>query len=128
MVQQEKAIENLEKKAEEYKKKAELLYIHFQECERVLSMLKTGIKDQSITELSRVLEKTTLLKELRPDKSEVTIGLKDERGAISDVKLNFRRTVNENAGIYYDRAKKAREKLEGAKKSLENTKKQLWRK
>lgn len=127
LAQQEKAIANLEKKAKDNKEKAEIIYVHYPECERILNILKTGIKDKGIAELTTALKEMPSFKELEPAKSEVTLNLRDEKGGITDISLNFKISVDENAGVYYDKAKKAREKLEGAKKSLEETKKQIDR-
>ncbi len=127
LAQQEKAISNLENKAEEAKNKADLIYVHYQVCERILAMLKTGIKEKDLVELTADLKEIPSFKKLEPDKSEVILGLKDEKGDLADIALNFRMSLEENAGLYYDKAKKAREKLEGAKKSLEETKKHLAR-
>jgi predicted ribosome quality control (RQC) complex YloA/Tae2 family protein len=127
LAQQEKAIVNLENKAEEAKRKADLVYVHYQECQRILSMLKTGIKEKEVVELTANLKETPSFKKLELDKSEVTLNLKNGKGGLADIALNFRISVEENAGIYYDKAKKAKEKLEGAKKSLEETKKHLAR-
>ncbi len=127
LAQQEKAIANLEKKAETFKNKAELLYVHYPECERILTMIKTGIKETDMIELIADLKKTKSFKKLEPEKSEVMLSLKDEKGTLTDIALNFKISVDENAGVYYDKSKKAREKLEGAKKSLEETKKHLTR-
>ena len=41
------------------------------------------------------------------------------------ITLNFTKTIHENAGIYFDKAKKAKKKLEGAKKALEISKQKL---
>ena len=35
------------------------------------------------------------------------------------IEINLNKSVDENAGIYYDKAKKARKKLEGAKATVE---------
>jgi predicted ribosome quality control (RQC) complex YloA/Tae2 family protein len=127
LAQQEEAMVNLERKAEDFKNKAELTYVHYQECERILGMLKMGLKEMDLVVLTEELKKTNSFKKLEPGKKEVTLSLKDKDGNVSDVILDFRISVEENAGNYYDKAKKAREKLEGAKKSLEETKSKLDR-
>ncbi len=42
-----------------------------------------------------------------------------------EVEIHFSKSVDENAGKYFDLAKKNKKKLEGAKKALENSKKEL---
>ncbi|MBI5159341.1 DUF814 domain-containing protein [Candidatus Micrarchaeota archaeon] len=41
------------------------------------------------------------------------------------IELDVRRDLNENAAVYYDEAKKLREKAKGAEKALEETRRQL---
>lgn len=127
LAQQEKAIVNLENKAERAKRKADLIYVHYQECQRILAMLKTGIKERDVVELTADLKAIPSFKKLELDKSEVKLSLRDEKGDLADLALNFKISLEENAGLYYDKAKKAKEKLEGAKKSLDETKKHLTR-
>lgn len=42
-----------------------------------------------------------------------------------EINFSFKKSVNQNAGIYFDKAKKAKKKLEGAKKALLDTRKKL---
>jgi predicted ribosome quality control (RQC) complex YloA/Tae2 family protein len=125
LAQQEKAVTNLEKRAGDLKTKAELIYQHYNECEILLKLIKIRIKEQSTAELLDTLKERPIFKELEPDKDKVMVSLMDEDGNVINVKLNYKKSVNENAGMYYDKAKKAREKLEGAKNSILETKDKL---
>jgi predicted ribosome quality control (RQC) complex YloA/Tae2 family protein len=42
-----------------------------------------------------------------------------------EITLNFTKSIHENAAVYYEKAKKAKKKLEGAKKALEISKQKL---
>ena len=42
-----------------------------------------------------------------------------------EIEINLNKSVDENAGDYFELAKKAKKKLEGAKKALEESKKKL---
>jgi len=42
-----------------------------------------------------------------------------------EININLDKNVEENAQVYFEKAKKAKKKLEGAKRALENTKKKL---
>jgi predicted ribosome quality control (RQC) complex YloA/Tae2 family protein len=53
------------------------------------------------------------------------LNLKDTNNNTFEIKLNFRKTVSENAEKAYDDSKKLRNKLKGAEKSLEKTKEQI---
>ena len=44
---------------------------------------------------------------------------------IMEISLNFTKTIHENAALYYDKAKKAKKKMEGAKKALEISRQKL---
>ncbi|MBU0459211.1 MAG: NFACT family protein, partial [Nanoarchaeota archaeon] len=41
------------------------------------------------------------------------------------IEINLNKTVEENAGTYFNLAKKAKKKLKGAKEALEKTKQEL---
>jgi predicted ribosome quality control (RQC) complex YloA/Tae2 family protein len=125
LVQQERAVLNQKEKTGKYKKIAELIYSNYAECEKVIKVIREGIKEKDISELTFQLKKITSFKSLNPEKSEVRIDLIDEEGNGNEAVLNFKKSVEENAGIYYDKVKKAKEKLEGAKKSYEDTKAKL---
>jgi len=127
LAQQEKAVKNLKERAEEQKNKADLIYVYYQECEKVINLLKTGIKEKDIAELTSLLKEETSFKKLKPEKNEVILSLKDKNDESKEIILNFKSSVEENAGFYYDKAKKSREKLDGAKKSIIETRKQLDR-
>ncbi|UCG69942.1 MAG: NFACT family protein [Thermoplasmata archaeon] len=127
LAQQREAIANLEKRADESKRKAELIYVNYQECEKLLSTINATLKEKVMTELITELQKYPSFIKLEPEKSEVVLSLKDEEGGTTNISLNFRISVEENAGMFYDKAKKAKEKLEGAKKSLEETEQKIKR-
>lgn len=127
LAQQKKAVSRLENQVEEYKRKAELIYMRFKECEGILGALKTGIKKKSIEELKKELENIAPIKNMDPAKNMVTIQLSDESQTQIEIKLDYKKSVNENAGAYYDKSKKAKEKLKGAKNSLKETKDLLER-
>lgn len=40
--------------------------------------------------------------------------------------IDLKKSVSENAGLYYEKSKKAREKIKGARKALEDTLKKIW--
>jgi predicted ribosome quality control (RQC) complex YloA/Tae2 family protein len=120
-VQQEKAIANQEKKAKRDKIVAELIYAHYQECLEILSTLKSAHERKNIQEIIPELKEKKSFRQLDLAKSEVLLALLDEDQNEFEVSLNFKKSLEENAGIYYDKAKKAKEKLEGARKSLAET-------
>jgi predicted ribosome quality control (RQC) complex YloA/Tae2 family protein len=125
--QQEKAIINQEKKAERDRKIAELIYANYQECNSILKTVKEGLENKTIQDLIIKLEKETSFKQLDPVKNVLTILLKTEDEYEIEVILNYKKSIEENAGIYYDKVKRAKEKLDGAIKSLKETENKLNR-
>ena len=98
----EKFIENFEQEVEKSKKLGDLIYAHFNEIEDILNRIKRGELDYD-----------------RKGKS-VEIEFEGER-----IKLYVDKSVGENASIYYDRAKKMREKVKGAREALEKAREEL---
>jgi len=125
LAQQEQAVLNLEKRAEDHKKRAELIYARYQLCESILEIIRTSIKDKDINDVIEALKEFSEFNDLALEKKEVTIDLADEEGNRVQVIMEYEKSLEENAGMYYDKVKKAKEKLEGAKKSITDTKKKL---
>ncbi|UCF07337.1 MAG: NFACT family protein [Thermoplasmata archaeon] len=125
LAQQEEAVLNLQKRAGEHKERAELVYAHYPVCQDILNLIKSSIKERDTADVITKLKEFPEFKDFAPDKKEVTISLKDEVGHLTDITLDYTVSVEENAGLYYDKAKKAKDKLEGAKKSIEDTKKRM---
>ncbi len=98
----EKSIENFEQEAEKSKKIGDLIYGHFNEIKDILDKVRRGELDYD--RKGKILE----------------IELDGER-----IKLYVEKSVGENAGLYYDIAKKMREKVKGAKEALEKAKEEL---
>jgi predicted ribosome quality control (RQC) complex YloA/Tae2 family protein len=61
------------------------------------------------------------IKRLDPSTSTLAMTLPDGEGATVEVELSLNLTVVENANMWYERAKRAREKAAGAKEALEDT-------
>ena len=61
------------------------------------------------------------IKRLEPSDSTVVLLLGDGEGGTAEIALSLNLTVVENANMWYERAKRAREKSAGAKEALEET-------
>lgn len=127
LTQQEQAVMNLEKRAEQHRRRAELIYAHYSICEAVLNTIKTSLKEKDFNDVIASLKEFPEFYALAPEKKEVSINLTDEEGNQSEIVLAYGKSLEENAGIYYDKVKKAKDKLEGAKKSIVDTRKKLDR-
>ncbi|NPA74684.1 MAG: fibronectin-binding domain-containing protein [Euryarchaeota archaeon] len=89
-------IREFEEEAERFRKIGDTIYAHFQEIEALIKEARAGRRD-----FDRKSKKMSV----------------EFDGLKFDIYVN--RSTGENAGIYYDRAKKAREKIKGAKKAIE---------
>ncbi len=98
----EKSIQNFEEEAEKSKKKGDLIYSHFSEIEDILNRAKNG--------------------EIEYNRKEKSLEVEFEG---EKIKLYVNKSVGDNATLYYDRAKKMREKIKGAREALEKAKEDL---
>ena len=123
--QQEEAVKKFEKEIELKKLEGDLIYLNYQECEKLLEEIKgvLELKDKE-NEILRINEKD-IVKRFSPTENLLIVNLKDTKGKIFEIKLSFRRTVSENAEKAYDDNKKLRSKLHGAEKSIKKTREQI---
>ncbi len=98
----EETIEKFAREEERSRKIGELIYAHFGDVERALSEAKGAEISYKARGKTMVLEIEGVPVELRVDKS-----------------------VGENASLYYEKAKKMREKIKGAQQALEKAKEEL---
>ena len=123
--QQEEAVKKFEKEIELRKLEGDLIYLNYQELEKLLDEIKgvLELKDKE-NEILRINEKD-IVKRFSPTENLLIVNLKDIKGKIFEIKLSFRRTVSENAEKAYDDNKKLRSKLHGAEKSIKKTREQI---
>jgi predicted ribosome quality control (RQC) complex YloA/Tae2 family protein len=125
LLQQKQAIEDLSKQIEIKKFEGNLIYLHYQECERLLTDIKKILDLKEKKEEIKKINQKEIVKRFSPTENLLIVNLKDTKGKTFDIKLNFRKTVSENAEEAYDDSKKLRNKLKGAENSLEKTKEQI---
>jgi predicted ribosome quality control (RQC) complex YloA/Tae2 family protein len=93
-------------------------------------------KSQNIAELMyrRFTDIDEIIKELRTDKTYSSPNLRSFNGRDKtamvrfdgvEFKISISSTIHENVQVYYDRAKKAKEKLESVKEALKKSKREL---
>ena len=124
-LQQQEIIKKFEKEIEIKKLEGDLIYLNYQEVENLLNEIKEilELKDKE-GEISEI-NKKEIVKKFDPLDNLLIVCLKDVDGNISEIKLNFRKTVSENAEKAYDDNKKLRNKKKGAEKSIINTKEKI---
>jgi len=105
--QQQERLKELEAEAATSQRAGDLLYIHFSEIQEILELLRQGEQkfEQSLADL---------IVSLDPSAKRVKVRLEDQ-----EVDLDTRMSVHENAGGFYERAKGARQKMEGLKRAIE---------
>ena len=125
LVQQQEAVTNLESQIKLKKLEGDLIYLNYQEIEELLSEIKDilDLKEKEV-EIKRTNEKD-IVKKFDPLENLLILNLKDISGKIFEIKINFRKTVSENAEKAYDDNKKLRSKKNGAEKSAKKTKEQI---
>ena len=98
----ERSIEKFRREEERSRRMGDLIYAHFQDIAAFLERAKRG--------------------ELEYDRRRklITVEIENEK-----IELHVEKSVGENAGIYYDRAKKMREKIKGAQEALDKARQEL---
>jgi len=128
LASQQRALKELKEEEEENKIKAELIYQNYSACEKLLDKIhkarREGDREKMYSEL-RDHEKVIQLN----DSDEYVVveleGEKDGESYTKNVKLDFRKDVNENAQKHYEKSKKCKKKIDGAKEAIEETEKEI---
>ncbi|MBS1262969.1 MAG: hypothetical protein MAG715_00134 [Methanonatronarchaeales archaeon] len=115
---QEEAIASFEEEAEEMRRMGDALYEHYGEASQVLEAVRRGRDEgHSFDEIAEAIEGSgsdavSTFEDIRGDRCEVILRLDGE-----SVGVDFRVDVPENAERLYERGKRAREKMEGARRA-----------
>ncbi len=126
--QQKRAVKNLKESIVENKNIAEIIYQNYKDCEEALSIVHKARDEGNRDEIYDGLREKDEIVQVN-DKDEYIImrlkGIVDDEKIKENVKIDFRKDVNENAQKYYNKSKKSKKKLEGAKKAVKQTEKQI---
>lgn len=127
--QQEQAIEDFEQQAETERERAEALYASYGLVDEIISTIQ-GAREQEMSwdEIEALLdegadkgiEAADSITDLDPEDNRVQISLDSV-----EVWVDITTGVEHNADQHYQEAKRIEEKKEGAKKAIENTRKEL---
>lgn len=127
--QQEEAIAKFEREEAENVRKGEAIYAEYNTISEVIGVIKGArARGYSWDDIRKILrdarkagnEAASLIQSVDPAANTVNVKL----SSVS-VNVNIDLTVPQNAQAYYDKAKKARLKKEGALKAIEETKKAM---
>ena len=125
---QEETLDGFKKTIKESKEKGDILYAYYSQIENLLKVIEDARhKEYSWMEIAKILKNA---KKSGMEEAEIVESM-DKLGnlvlAIDNKKIaiDSKSPIPENAEIYYERAKKAKRKIEGAMIAINNTKKQL---
>jgi predicted ribosome quality control (RQC) complex YloA/Tae2 family protein len=117
LLQQQEAVKKLKTEIDSKKFEGDLIYLNYQIID---NLLKDISENKSLN-----INKYEIVKEFNPTKNLLIINLKDVDGKIFETKINYRKSISENAEKSYNEVKKLRSKLDGAEKSIKKTLQQI---
>ena len=117
LLQQKEAVEKLKLEIDSKKFKGDLIYLNYQVIENLIK----DINENNIVDLN----KYEIVKQFDPAKNLLIVNLKNINGKTYETKINYRKSVSENAEKSYNEVKKLRSKLDGAEKSIKKTLQQI---
>lgn len=125
LTQQQALLEEFKKTIALKKHEADLLYMNFQGCEKILKEITDAMRQKEKNDFLQKIRQDPLVKSFDPTANELVVLLQDDKGNSIEVGLDFRKSVSENADLKYEESKKLQEKLKGADEAIAVTKKQL---
>ncbi|MFA5102117.1 MAG: ribosome rescue protein RqcH [Candidatus Thermoplasmatota archaeon] len=121
LAQQQESLKEFKKSIEQKKQEANLLYLNFQACEKLLQEITDLLQQKEKNDAINNIRKNPLVKLFDPTENELVLFLNDEKENRTEVSLDFRINVTENANQKYEESKKIQEKLKGAEEAIERT-------
>lgn len=118
--QQKKAIDRFQEKELDFRLKGELIYLEYSDIDAFITALRTARETKSWNEISNELSKISFVTKIDPRSSTITMNI---RGTSIEININY--SIAQNAQNYYEKAKKSKEKREGAEVALQNTLKKI---
>ncbi|MEM2694692.1 MAG: ribosome rescue protein RqcH [Archaeoglobaceae archaeon] len=100
---QEETLKEYEREMREYREVADLIYANYQRIEEIIATLRKCQKAEEVLKLN-------------PEKKTALIRLEGK-----EFEIDLNKSIYGNAEIYYERAKKVKEKMEGLRSAMEKT-------
>lgn len=117
---QEESLKRFEEETEKFRRIGDAIYENYQMVEKIIEAFRAARERRSWDEIKQIVSKDEKLKKIvkavKPEKNAIVVKIGD-----FEAELEIKKSIHENADIYYERAKKAREKAEGVKKAIEAT-------
>lgn len=128
MNEQEKALQEIKQRAERMRRIGDAIYAHSTEIQTLLDKFSSVVRSgksldevvSEVKEIKRLGEKHVLFESLDRGKMLITISVDDLK-----FQLDLRSDLYSNASRFYEEAKAAKRKLEGAIEALENTRRRI---
>jgi len=121
LTQQKQTLEGFKEKIVKKKIEGDIIYLNYQPCDELLNEIKMLLQQKEKNEGIDQINLKNIVKSFDPTSNELIVYLQDEHGKTVELKLDFRKTVSENAEDAYKASKKFQEKLQGAEIALKNT-------
>jgi predicted ribosome quality control (RQC) complex YloA/Tae2 family protein len=125
LTQQQALIEEFKKSITQKKLEADLIYMNFQACEKILQEIGEVLRQKEKNDAINKIKLYPLVQQFDPTANELVVQLSNGSGQTLDVALDFRKRVSENADRKYEESKKIQEKLKGAEQAILQTKQDL---
>ena len=125
---QEETLHNFEKTIEDSQRKGELLFTNYVQVDNILNVIKGAReKDYGWKEIGKTLKeaKKSGMADAQIFESMDPLGNITLRIDDTSIALDSKKSIPDNAEVYYEKAKKAKRKIKGALIAIENTKRQL---
>ncbi|MBN1861768.1 MAG: NFACT family protein [Candidatus Thermoplasmatota archaeon] len=119
--QQQELIEEFKESISLRKLEADLIYLNFQTCEKVLGEIVEVLKQKEKEDAIEKIRQNPAVRQFDPTANELLLLLNDVSGKTIEVALDFRKSVTENAEQKYGESKKIQEKLRGAEEAIQQT-------
>ncbi len=112
--------ERLEKEAEMFRRIGDLIYENYPIVEKLLEAFRRAMESLPFDEVRKRARGIKIVKDVKP--YGIVVDLEGQ-----EVELDLNKNIHENADMYYERAKRAKEKLDGLLKAIEKTKEEMKR-
>lgn len=123
------ALVKFEREEAESRRKGDLLYAHFETAQRITQTLWNAGKTVGWKAVEEKLKEgraqgmpdALAVDSINPHEATAMLALDDENGKKTKVRVNLRKTLQENADAMYENSKKMRDKRAGALEALART-------
>ncbi len=125
LTQQQKTIQTYQQHIKEKQHHGDLLYLHFHELEPLLNQIQTILKQKEKQDDITKIQHHPLVNTFEPEENTLIVTLTDKKGTKTNISLDFRKTIADNANQAYQQGKKLRSKIQGAQQAVKQTKQKI---